>query len=546
MQWDIRRPTSVVVLAVRARDDFPRIFRAPDGPDFALDPSEVDVNRVCQARALLLTGSMLANEKLRDFSIFIAEKMVEAGSRVVMDLDFRPVLWGLAPIDRGQAMLPTSPDVASAYAPLLPSLSLIVGTRQEICAAGGSDELKDAIDEIRRATEAPIVIKAGHAGSSLVPASADLEAQVSAASFEIDVVNSVGAGDAFMSGFLSRWLHSEPLDECLRAGNASGAIVASRHGCMPAMPVTSELRSFMVRGGVRKPDLDEEIERIHRVATRPPNPHALFVLAIDHRWQLEELAHRYGATRDRLFDLKNLLGKGFLRVARERDDCGLIADDQYGRQLLEELAGDRYWTARAIEIARSRPVRLLGGGEVQAYLHSWAADHVVKVMCYADPNDPMDLALDQVGVLRRLTEACRNAGHELLIELQSPEVEGYERDQLAELISRLYNSGVHPEWWKLPRQRDLRSWERIGEVIAATDPTCRGVLVLGGPRADLTALASSFSNLAEVPFIRGFAVGRAIFSDSAAAWMRKDISDDVLVSSVAGYFGGGNFRLDSC
>src|SRR3546814_18237066 len=66
-------------------------------------------------------------------------------------------------------------------------------------------------------------------------------------SFEIEVFNVLGAGDAFMAGFVRGWLRGEPLATCCTWGNACGAIVVSRHGCAPAMPTWPELALFLPR-----------------------------------------------------------------------------------------------------------------------------------------------------------------------------------------------------------------------------------------------------------------------------------------------------------
>ena len=266
----------------------------------------------------------------------------------------------------------------------------------------------------------------------------------------VEIVNSVGAGDAFMSGFLSAWLRDRPIKDCVRTGNANGALVVSRHGCTPAMPVRQELESFMARGGVLRPNQDEEIERLHRAQTRRPTPARLCVLAIDHRWQLEALADQAVSSPDRLPQLKGLLADAFLAVANERDDCGILVDEQYGASVLEQMAGGRYWTARAVDVPRSRPLELLAGQEVRAWLHSRPADQVVKVICYAHPQDAADLQSAQIGTLLRLARACRAEHRELLVELQSPDQLTYGRGELATLVSHLYRAGIRPEWWKLP------------------------------------------------------------------------------------------------
>ncbi len=72
-----------------------------------------------------------------------------------------------------------------------------------------------------------------------------LDGAVSVKGFPVEVYNVLGAGDAFMAGFLRGWLKDHPIERCCEWANACGAIVVSRHGCAPAMPTWSELQSFL-------------------------------------------------------------------------------------------------------------------------------------------------------------------------------------------------------------------------------------------------------------------------------------------------------------
>jgi 5-dehydro-2-deoxygluconokinase len=96
-----------------------------------------------------------------------------------------------------------------------------------------------------------------------------------------------------MSGFLSGWLREEPLEECLRLGNACGAIVVSRHGCSPAMPTREELEYFLnMPERPRSLRDDEWLSHLHRATTRN-DPEELRVLA------RPPLATRRGSRRAR-------------------------------------------------------------------------------------------------------------------------------------------------------------------------------------------------------------------------------------------------------
>ncbi len=187
---------------------------------------------------------------------------------------------------------------------------------------------------------------------------------------------------------MSGWLRDEPLEECLRLGNACGAIVVSRHGCSPAMPTREELEYFldMPEEKPRRLRDDEWLDHLHRTTTRR-EPEELRVLAIDHRWQLEEVADELGADRERLRELKVLLARAFLDVAEGDDTAGVLIDDVYGDEALEELTGSGVWISRAIEVAQSRPVEFVGGPNPAATIRTWPEEHVVKCNLYMHPED---------------------------------------------------------------------------------------------------------------------------------------------------------------
>src|SRR3712207_5360799 len=127
-----------------------------------------------------------------------------------------------------------------------------------------------------------------------------------------------------MSGFLSGWLREKPLEECLRLGNACGAIVVSRHGCSPAMPTTEELEYFLaLEEKPRRLADDAWLDRIHRATTRK-EPEELRVMAMDHRWQLEEVAGELGVDHERLGELKALLGLAFRRASEGDEKAGVL------------------------------------------------------------------------------------------------------------------------------------------------------------------------------------------------------------------------------
>ena len=532
--FDPERLTPYVLLAIRDVEGFPRIFAYGDAADMALDVGDVDPEFIASSKALLVTGTPLSRPGSREASLEAVRVAKEAGTKVIFDLDYRPVFWGVASHEQGGEMFVESAEVTEGYRSVLPDCDLVVGTEEEIRIAGGATDTREALLSIRNLCGATIVLKVGAMGAIVFPGDIpeDLEDGVRVPGFPVEVFNSVGAGDAFMSGFLSRWLREEPLEECLRIGNACGAIVVSRHGCSPAMPTPEELEYFL--GMSRRPRRlrdDSWLEHLHRATTRR-EPAELRVLAIDHRWQLEEIADELGADRARLRDLKVLLARAFMRVAEGDSLAGILIDDVYGKEALEELTGSGVWISRAAEVAGSRPVELAGGPNPAATIRTWPEEHVVKCNLYMHPDDDARIEELQEGKILQLYDACIGNERRLLLEVQAPLGTSYDENGMVRLLEMLYDIGVRPDWWKLPPNKEPGVWKRIGDVVRERDPYCAGILVLGQALEERD-LARFFAAAASEPRCNGFAIGRSIYSVQARRWLAGESDDEGLMSSVA-------------
>jgi 5-dehydro-2-deoxygluconokinase len=298
------------------------------------------------------------------------------------------------------------------------------------------------------------------------------------------------------------------------------------------MPTTEELEYFLaLEEKPRRLSDDEWLDRIHR-ATTHREPKELRVLAIDHRWQLEEVADELGVDRGRLRELKVLLGRAFRRVAEGDEAAGVLIDDIYGDKALEELTGSGLWISRAFEKAKSRPVEFVGGPNPAATLRTWPEEHVVKCNLYWHPqDDPETKELQEERVLQ-LFDACIRTDRRLLLEVQATQGMEYNENSMVELLTRFYEIGVRPEWWKIPPNPDPDVWKRIGDVVRENDPYCAGLLVLG-QGATAEKLVESFVAAASEPLCNGFAIGRSIYGDPARHWLAGELGDEELMSSVA-------------
>jgi 5-dehydro-2-deoxygluconokinase len=167
-----------------------------------------------------------------------------------------------------------------------------------------------------------------------------------------------------------------------------------------------------------------------------------------------------------------------------------------------------------VEVPGSRPLEFEAGANVGVKLRAWPAQHVVKCLVHYERQD--------LPRLRQLHEACMDTGHELLLELVSP------NPPLAEI----YAAGVKPGWWKLLPPADEGAWEKISAAIAKNDPHCRGVLLLG-MEASEEELERGFALAARHPVCKGFAVGRSIFMDAARQWFAGKADDEAVARAVA-------------
>jgi 5-dehydro-2-deoxygluconokinase len=210
----------------------------------------------------------------------------DAGTNVVFDIDYRPVLWGLTEPGMGEDRFVASKAVSNVLHEVLPLADVIVGTMEEVRIAGGTEDTIDALRAIRNVSNAAIVLKLGADGYTVlereIPATLD-EATIYPG-FPVEVFNVLGAGDAFMAGLLRGYLRGENWEQSCKLTNASGALVVSRHGCAPAIPSLTEIRQFIAEGSSHfRLREDSALEQLHWSATRYDAEREVLAFAFDHR-----------------------------------------------------------------------------------------------------------------------------------------------------------------------------------------------------------------------------------------------------------------------
>ena len=540
VRTDPERLTSIVVLGIKDRDTFPLIFYRENCADAALDVADVDREFIASARALAITGTHFSLPGPAAACRRAIDYARSSGTRTVLDIDYRPVLWGAAGHGQGESRFVGSEAVTGHLQSILPLFDLVVGTEEEFHIAGGSTDTLEALREVRRHSDAVLVLKRGALGSVVYEAGipADLNEGISGPAVSVEVLNVLGAGDAFMSGFMRGWMDGEPLGRCCLYGNACGALVVSRHGCTPAIPSRVELDDYLSRfDEVPRPDLDARLNQLHRTTVPRRQWPAIYALAFDHRSQFVEMAEACGAPLASVSRLKQLIADAFVQVV-ERDGlqgrAGVLVDERFGEQVLESLTGRDLWVARPVEMPQSRPLAFEYGDNVSATLQRWPSEQVVKCLVFYHPDDEADLKQQQQERLKRLFEACCHSGHELLLELILPDGCEDRGDDTARAMRELYSLGIFPDWWKLPPPPD-NAWPLIEAVIDEFDPWCRGIVLLGLNRP-VEELVAGFARAVGRRHCRGFAIGRSLFVDAARAWLSGAMDDSALQCAVADNF----------
>jgi 5-dehydro-2-deoxygluconokinase len=559
---DPTRLTACVVLGIKDRDTFPLIFYRENCADMAVTDDDVAEEFLAQSKALLITGTHFSTAHVHRVSTVALERARRNDVRTVLDIDYRPVLWGLTKRGDGETRFIASDTVTAHLQAILPLFDLVIGTEEEFAIAGGSTDVMAALRAVRKVTAATLVVKRGPMGCAVIDGAipGSLDEAFNGRGVTVEVLNVLGAGDAFSAGFLSGWLRGEDYDACCRYANACGALVVSRHGCAPAMPTRVELDHYLANTAtIPRPDRDVVLTRLHRrTAPRAPRPE-LFIFAFDHRDPFFELARTTGASESRLPRLKKL----FVRAVAETEAArglagrvGVLCDDRYGQDALNAATGRGWWVGRPVEWPGSNPVVFEHGRSIGTALVAWPVEQVAKCLVAFHPDDDVENRLENEAQVQALYDAVQASGHELLIEIVPPKrlpegagglVAGARTiisppqaiplpgpDVLLRAMKRLYNLGIYPEWWKLPPP-GASEWPAIDALIAERDPYCRGVVLLG-LSAPIDALARGFADAAASRTCRGFAVGRTIFHEASRGWLAGHLDDAGLVAGVRSNF----------
>lgn len=239
--------SSAVVLGIQPPDRFPLVYYRHHCADIELNIDDVLASPIESCRAFQFAGTNLSKEPSRSATLFAAETARRAGATVVLDVDFRPDQWH---------------DVRAFGVVIRSALRLVdivIGTEDELNAAviDRADQLKvehsqmsaaqvsgtgDAVQKLMALGVKTVIQKVGAQGANIYEADGTI---TPVPGFPVEVINVLGAGDAFGAGFLYGLLQGWSLYQSARLGNACGAILVTQHGCAEFMPTLEQVQAFV-------------------------------------------------------------------------------------------------------------------------------------------------------------------------------------------------------------------------------------------------------------------------------------------------------------
>ncbi len=229
-------PTPLAFCEIFPPDDFPLYFyRQPKAPDLEIDAHELDLDAIREASIFWVTGTGLSEEPSRTATLAALAHRDKAGL-TVFDLDWRPMFW-------------KDPETARPYyTEALRYATVAVGNLDECEIATGVREPRACAEALLAAGVELAVVKQGPKGVLAVNSRGE-SAEVPP--LPVNVLNGLGAGDAFGGSLCHGLLAGWDLEKIMRHANAAGAIVASRLECSSAMPTTDEIDSAIAAGAVK-------------------------------------------------------------------------------------------------------------------------------------------------------------------------------------------------------------------------------------------------------------------------------------------------------
>ncbi|WP_425235426.1 5-dehydro-2-deoxygluconokinase [Ulvibacterium sp.] len=244
--------SSAVVLGIEPPDKFPLVFYRDNAADSQVDIDDVDRACIPDYRILLINGTAMNREPSRSATFYAAEVANQNKVDVVLDLDFRADQWhdyrayGItmrAVLPKVKTAIGTEEEILAAT---MVNTSQVTIKHQQISAPEISGDINESIQRLLATGIETLIVKKGKDGASICRKDGSMQ---DVPGFPVEVLNILGAGDAFASGFLYGVLKGWDMYKACRMGNASGAHVVTQKGCANFMPTLEQSLTFIEKNG---------------------------------------------------------------------------------------------------------------------------------------------------------------------------------------------------------------------------------------------------------------------------------------------------------
>ncbi len=244
--------TSAVVLGIQPPDNFPLVYYRENCADSKVNIDDVIYANVGACRLFEISATALNVEPSRSAGFFAAEEAVKNNVPILIDLDFRADQWhdprsfGVttrAYLQHCTIALGTEEEI---LATMLSDPNQIRITNQQISAPEIRGNVDESIQKIMALGIEALIVKRGDKGSTVFLKNGEV---IDVPGFKVDVMNVLGAGDAFASGFIYGYLNGWDWYKCCRMGNACGAILVTKPGCSNFNPTLDEVNAFIEENG---------------------------------------------------------------------------------------------------------------------------------------------------------------------------------------------------------------------------------------------------------------------------------------------------------
>lgn len=245
--------SSAVILGIEPPDKFPLVYYRENCADINLDIDHINAVPFEAFKAVAFSGTAFSKDPSRTAMFYALEVAKKHHVKTLLDIDFRADQWDdprafgvtlRAALSQFTMVVGTEEEILATY---LTDKEQLLIKHQQISAPEIRGNINMAIMEILKSGVETLVVKRGKDGASIFQPGQE---EVKVPGFPVEVLNVLGAGDAFCAGFSYGVLNGWDLYKSVRMGNACGAIIVTREGCANFMPTYEEVNAFVAsRGG---------------------------------------------------------------------------------------------------------------------------------------------------------------------------------------------------------------------------------------------------------------------------------------------------------